>query len=141
MKSISTLLLALVISAVGFANKSNANEPPNSPNHSQTVCAEINSTICAHLNFISSLDTSTEGEFIVHALIPNNIAINNLKVSLWMPSMGHGSSPVDILPLDETNYFKISNAWFVMTGDWIVRIEFESNGSVFEINIPVMIEN
>jgi hypothetical protein len=45
----------------------------------------------------------------------------NWSVDLTMPSMGHGSSPVQIVPVSETHYI-VKKVYFIMHGQWEVRI-------------------
>jgi YtkA-like len=48
------------------------------------------------------------------------------KITLWMPSMGHGSSPVKIQKLSNGK-FRAYNIFFVMPGDWDIRIQIKNN--------------
>lgn len=41
-------------------------------------------------------------------------------VILWMPSMGHGSTPTQTARLDVGTY-RVSNVFFIMPGDWEIR--------------------
>jgi hypothetical protein len=53
---------------------------------------------------------------------------NNPEVVLWMPSMGHGSSPVTITS-QEMGIFRASDIYFIMPGPWEIRYQLrdESN--------------
>ena len=51
----------------------------------------------------------------------------SLSVVLWMPSMGHGSSPVTVKRVEEGVY-KVTNVYFSMRGDWEIRF-FVKNGN------------
>lgn len=51
----------------------------------------------------------------------------NLKVYLWMPSMGHGSFPVSIERIGRGVY-QITDIFFTMPGDWDIHIEVEKDG-------------
>lgn len=42
------------------------------------------------------------------------------KLILWMPSMGHGSSPTSIARIDVGTY-RATNVFFIMPGDWELR--------------------
>lgn len=42
------------------------------------------------------------------------------EVMLWMPSMGHGSTPTQTSRLDIGTY-RASNVFFIMPGDWEIR--------------------
>ena len=60
----------------------------------------------------------------------------NLKIDLFMPDMGHGSSPVQIEALDET-HFLVKRVYFIMHGDWLVRIKDGDHVLCqFEVNLP-----
>ncbi len=63
-----------------------------------------------------------------------------LKVSLFMPTMGHGSSPTKVDKIPGTNSFRVSKVYFSMPGTWEVRVGLKaSNGAwetqAFSINI------
>jgi hypothetical protein len=53
-----------------------------------------------------------------------------VKVSLFMPAMGHGSSPTSIAKLgQEAGVYRVSDIYFSMGGDWEVRVNLKySNG-------------
>jgi hypothetical protein len=54
---------------------------------------------------------------------------------LWMPDMGHGSSPTSLLPADD-NCFEVNNLDFFMTGNWEVRVTLAS-GEKIAFVVPV----
>lgn len=45
----------------------------------------------------------------------------SFEVELYMPSMGHGSVPTKIEPLDDLT-FRVFNVFFIMAGSWEIRI-------------------
>ncbi len=57
---------------------------------------------------------------------------------LWMPSMGHGSSPVTVKTAKDSSgntipgIFNGSNVFFIMPGDWDLRIQLKHGSSVHE---------
>ena len=51
-----------------------------------------------------------------------------IKAELWMPSMGHGSSPVGLFP-QAGGCTAIRNMNFMMRGDWEVRLWLNNNDS------------
>lgn len=55
-------------------------------------------------------------------------------VLLWMPSMGHGSSPVIIKQLAD-NTFEVSDIYFIMLGEWDIRFQLKDNNDVIEEHI------
>jgi len=58
-----------------------------------------------------------------------------MRADLWMPSMGHGSSPVALFP-QASGCTAIRNLNFMMRGDWDVRVWLNNNDSgVFSIEV------
>jgi hypothetical protein len=53
----------------------------------------------------------------------------DIDVVLWMPSMGHGSSPVTVEKLDVGTY-RASRVFFSMKGDWDLRFQLKVGGDV-----------
>lgn len=45
---------------------------------------------------------------------------------LWMPDMGHGSSPIEIQKLNSTTY-SLTELAFIMPGFWVLHIELKEN--------------
>jgi hypothetical protein len=56
-----------------------------------------------------------------HEQIPNLI--------LWMPSMGHGSSPTKVDRLDVGTY-RASNVFFIMPGEWELKFQIQSGTEI-----------
>jgi hypothetical protein len=54
-----------------------------------------------------------------------------LQVVLWMPSMGHGSSPVTIEFVEE-GIFKALSVYFIMPGPWDIRFQLKEGSRVVE---------
>ncbi len=75
--------------------------------------------ICAEVIWSAPPNSTTYNEFTLKFDQP--VAFNDLVVLLWMPSMGHGSAPVQIEALSATSY-RIHRVVFVMPGDWEIRI-------------------
>ena len=48
------------------------------------------------------------------------------QVILWMPGMGHGSSPTQTTRLDVGTY-RASKVFFIMPGDWEIRFSLKQN--------------
>lgn len=55
----------------------------------------------------------------------------SVKAYLWMPDMGHGSSPIEILKINELNYY-FSELAFIMPGLWVLHIEILQNNQVVD---------
>lgn len=54
-----------------------------------------------------------------------------LNIYIWMPDMGHGSSPVDIKQLNSTDYV-VSEIAFIMPGLWVLHVEILENNQVVD---------
>ena len=54
-----------------------------------------------------------------------------LKVQLWMPSMGHGSSPVKV-ESPEPGVYNATDVNFIMPGDWDVRLQLKDGRDLLE---------
>lgn len=52
-----------------------------------------------------------------------------LTVVLWMPSMGHGSSPVTVARLG-VGLYRASNVFFTMRGEWEIRFQLKAGNAV-----------
>ena len=55
----------------------------------------------------------------------------HLNVYLWMPEMGHGSSPVEVQQNNSTNYV-FSELAFIMPGLWVLHVEILENNQVLD---------
>lgn len=104
------------------------------------VCTSYTSKVCASAKFVSTPNSSSEGAFQLNLQTPDNKVAQNVKVDLWMQmgNHGHGSSPVQLAYLAENTY-QVEKAWFVMTGSWQVRIEFQVDEQSYKLILPVQV--
>lgn len=63
----------------------------------------------------------------------------NFSIFLWMPSMGHGSSPITVKKL-ATGLYELTNVYFIMDGAWELKVQIKnadtiSDETTFEYNI------
>lgn len=58
-------------------------------------------------------------------------APGNFSVELFMPSMGHGSSPTTVEAQNDGSY-KVSGVFFSMPGDWLVKVVLNEADGVQE---------
>ena len=64
---------------------------------------------------------------------------STVAVKLWMPAMGHGSSPVKIAHGD-AGKFQVTDVYFVMPGDWEIHVLLKNGSNVVdEAVLPVHI--
>jgi hypothetical protein len=60
------------------------------------------------------------------------------QVILWMPSMGHGSTPTQTSRVDQGTY-RASNVFFIMPGEWEIRFQLKNGTEVVdEANIQLV---
>ncbi len=57
-----------------------------------------------------------------------------LKIILWMPSMGHGSSPVTIEKI-APGVYRARDVFFNMKADWEIRFQIGTDQAVYAIFI------
>lgn len=108
--------------------------------HSGTYCLSENSKLCLHLGMPARLNTKDEGKFMVHFMVPAATAakIEVTNVELWMDDMGHGSAPTSLQKMADGKYM-VSNAWFIMTGLWSIRVKFNYDSQARMIVVPMQI--
>lgn len=86
-----------------------------------------------------ALNSRDEGRFIAHVETPAEALVTDLKVDLWMDmggGHGHGSGPVTLKD-GGSNHYAVTNAWFVMAGPWLVRLDFIFERRPYHLEIPV----
>ncbi len=97
----------------------------------QTPCDVqfTNLEICGRLTWISGPQIGDDSPFTVAFFAQGGSTADsetatelpgNLKIQLWMPSMGHGSAAVKITSLGNGVY-QVTNVQFLMAGDWDIR--------------------
>ena len=84
-------------------------------------------------------------DFRVYSLDPSDqfpqlVDVNDpVDLVLWMPAMGHGSSPVQVNKLDVGTYEAL-NVLFVMPGLWEMKFQItDDKGVVDEVVVPINI--
>jgi hypothetical protein len=76
------------------------------------------------------------GSFLFKVFRPNNADgspvledVGNVSVALFMPSMGHGSSPITVERLDVGTY-RAKNVFFTMAGNWEIQFMLKAGDAV-----------
>lgn len=82
----------------------------------------INWSVAPGLDELSSFDLKLERALKIN---------QTLNVYIWMPEMGHGSSPVVMNQLNSTDY-NFSELAFIMPGLWVLHIEILENNQVVD---------
>jgi hypothetical protein len=61
------------------------------------------------------------------AIEVNSVSIP--QVQLWMPGMGHGSTPTQVVQLD-TGTYRVQNVFFIMPGEWDIRFQIKDGDHI-----------
>lgn len=82
------------------------------------------------MNWITApgLDDLSSFEFKLARPLKDNQMLN---VYIWMPEMGHGSSPVEMKQLNSTDFI-FSELAFIMPGLWVLHVEILENNQVVD---------
>jgi hypothetical protein len=107
-------------------------------NQQNTPCEKslVQSSLCVDLTWKQLQTDDQRGMFelkFYHLENPNLLVEppQTLGVTLWMPSMGHGSAPVTIEKLSDGHYL-VSDVYFVMSGDWDIRVQQKQGKTVLD---------
>jgi hypothetical protein len=105
--------------------------------------------LCASLAWVKKPTAEEPGEFLLsfwdknqnsgQPLVFSNPDAHKVFVKLWMPDMGHGSSPVTTNQAVESNgspktgVFRSTGVFFIMGGKWEIVVQLkDSSGAVKE---------
>lgn len=113
--------------------------PTNKP-ESTAECPWLfkHSDVCMNLHW-NTTPTSTDYSDFTITFINSTEPFDEIQVLLWMPSMGHGSSPVKVTAIT-AQQFHISEVFFIMPGDWEIRFTLKKSGdTVDQLNLPLFI--
>jgi len=98
---------------------------------------------CVNLQWVKQPTQEEEGELTLEFSKLSSSAQSwnpetegyDLNVILWMPSMGHGSSMVKIIPAEKTAtkaVFRVTEVFFIMPGEWDIRIQLRKDNNVVD---------
>jgi hypothetical protein len=130
------LFLVLFLSACARPDYIDPKAQQKSQGNTNACALELaNSHLCASAQWTVGPQSPAESEFILKFWDKASASesgpyidpVNTLSVVLWMPSMGHGSSPVTIEKI-ETGVYRVRRVFFIMPGDWEIRV-FLKNGT------------
>jgi hypothetical protein len=105
--------------------------------------------LCASLAWVKKSSAEEPGEFLLsfwskdqnpnQAVVLSNPDADRVFVKLWMPDMGHGSSPVTTSQALESNgsprigVFRATGVFFVMGGKWEIVVQLkDASGGIKE---------
>ena len=101
------------------------------------ICAELVSTTELTRKTAASLELSF---FDKKSIKPVNLD-GEMKAKLWMVMKNgheHGSEPLKIEKMK--GKYSLTNAWFLMMGEWKLKLELSHNSKEYKTEIPLCIE-
>ena len=100
-----------------------------------------NLNLNSEIKFLSPINSNEVGHILVLTKNGNYSSSPNyfLHAFLWMPTMGHGSSPITVTKLSEGVY-DLSEIYFIMDGFWQLHLQFKDGSKIideviYDINI------
>ena len=135
---LTSLLLLSACARPDYINPSEINGAQNNAHQSCTLNL-TQSGLCASLTWTQGPVSPAESEFILKFWNATGSSengpyvdpTNTLAVVLWMPSMGHGSSPVTIEKL-EPGVYRVRRVYFIMPGEWEIRTFLKNGATVID---------
>lgn len=133
-----TLLASLSALQTACAERKEApaNKSPSiaaAPEEPKSGCAHaLQSGACVQYFWETVPGEGTEGSFYISITNPEAGSLGptlkaveeNVSVVLWMPSMGHGSAPVEVERV-APGLYHATRVLFIMPGDWEIRIQLK----------------
>ena len=141
MKSINLTFLAIILLALLSCGKSPLKMIKKSTEASSISGLENSKTFKSTqqnltINWLSPINSTDEGHALL--IVKNDSYAadlpENFILDIWMPDMGHGSSPIKIKKLG-TGLYDLSEIYFIMDGYWQLRIRLKNNSSILEEQI------
>ncbi len=96
----------------------------------------LGKSICANINFLEPISRKNDAKFEISFVEKSSGKLVQLdkapQIKLWMVmenGHGHGSAEVKVKQLDKK--YLVENVWFLMLGQWSLKISGEYKGSSF----------
>jgi hypothetical protein len=112
------------------------NRQPGSPAPTAADCSLSfpSNGLCASLTWESGPSGDDENSFTLRFFDGSGAARDadaEVYAQLWMPAMGHGSSPV-LVAAQGSGVYSVTRVFFIMPGTWDLRVQLKRNGQVVE---------
>lgn len=139
MKFVVALLAGLTMSQVACAKPNYQDVAPLAKQEAKpgpAACPIYFTTedLCASYSWRKAPTEQDFGSFALSFFKKDGTAADpqmTLKIVIWMPDMGHGSSPVKITKKAVGSYV-VDNVFFSMHGDWQIRFQLLNAAAVAE---------
>ncbi len=136
------LILALAVLALAACAKPNYLSPQTQEladvAESPKACSQqlVSQQRCYSLVWQNVPQESQAASFVLnfYSLFDSGLPLDpldTLTVTLWMPSMGHGSSPVRLKKISD-GVFLVDRVFFIMPGEWEILIRFKKGEELIE---------
>jgi hypothetical protein len=131
--------------AAGCAKAHYENSPdlqnPSSPDQKVTTCPVRFQTsgLCLMWEW-ETPPTSTQNGVLIFKVVRANLLDGTAvpvdvegaaELILWMPEMGHGSTPTKVVPVD-VGSFRATEVFFIMPGKWEMKFQFKKEGALLD---------
>lgn len=128
------LIMALTISCgkSPLLNKKEVEVQGNSEQSAQKSLQISGSKL--EINWLTPINAEVSGSAVLISS-KNGVLVDlpsDPMVYLWMPTMNHGSSPIEITHLS-TGIYRLSEIYFIMNGYWQLRIQLKSDLGTEEV--------
>jgi len=136
MKALRSLIFLVIASLIACAQPKDA-DPTRDPAYTLSNCEFqfTTSNVCAHLIWEKRPTDQENGMFVLEFKNPDDGQFidprDQVAADLFMPSMGHGSSAVNVVKLSPGQY-RVSDVHFIMRGDWEIRVQLKNGSTVLE---------
>jgi hypothetical protein len=103
----------------------------------------LNENLCAKVQFKNGISRKVDSKFEINFLDLNGkeiVLVKPPEIKLWMvmkSGHGHGSEKLKITK--GNNNYLVENAWFLMVGEWQIKLELEYKGVKLQEEIPVCV--
>jgi hypothetical protein len=114
--------------------QSGFSDQPENPAEKPNSSCQFTVSACPVITFEKAPAVRADSAFYLNFLSGPGVLASDVElisVRLWMPSMGHGSSPVVIEALGP-GIFRISRVFFLMDKDWQIQIRWREQGQEHE---------
>jgi hypothetical protein len=130
-KSVFALVMMTATVACAHPNYQDEATPHNDHKPAATCALSYANGLCVDITWEAKPTDDAAGSFLLKfysANAPETALDPQAKVAvvLWMPAMGHGSSPVTVTQVSPGVY-RATNIYFVMPGDWEIRIKLKND--------------
>lgn len=129
----SMFVVSMLVATVACAHPNYQDDvaPANDQKPAATCALAYANGTCVDITWEVQPTDDAAGSFLLKFYSANTpeVAVDpqaKVAVVLWMPSMGHGSSPVTVTPVS-AGVYRATNVYFVMPGAWEIRIKLKND--------------